>query len=251
MMRLLRISFTTFTMLLSAVIVGEWIRSYWKSDQLSLIRRDGSLNLIAVQQGKIVFHHHDQPSGQKPLKPKLFESQDIALANPPRPFGHGKGWGPFQFNRIDSAGVMAADRREDAVKHFSIHRTGLRRESGNYRFDPETRQEVLIAGAPSKLSAQQRDELAHAEARLAFFLAQPSNDNAVYFYAPHWRTIFPIWSVLIVVSVPSIWAGALTVRKRRRRSHGLCGVCAYDLTGNQSGVCPECGTAVPGQARPT
>ena len=33
-------------------------------------------------------------------------------------------------------------------------------------------------------------------------------------------------------------------RRNRRRRHGLCLKCGYDLTGNTSGVCPECGTAI-------
>lgn len=33
-------------------------------------------------------------------------------------------------------------------------------------------------------------------------------------------------------------------RRRKRRRLGQCERCAYDLTGNTSGVCPECGTAV-------
>jgi hypothetical protein len=33
-------------------------------------------------------------------------------------------------------------------------------------------------------------------------------------------------------------------RLRLRRAAGLCPACAYDLRGNVSGVCPECGTAV-------
>jgi len=32
------------------------------------------------------------------------------------------------------------------------------------------------------------------------------------------------------------------VVRRRRKLKGLCIHCAYDLTGNQSGICPECGT---------
>ncbi|GMU37855.1 MAG: hypothetical protein KJ057_08950 [Phycisphaerae bacterium] len=31
-----------------------------------------------------------------------------------------------------------------------------------------------------------------------------------------------------------------------RRQRGVCVVCEYDLTGNVSGVCPECGTAIAG-----
>lgn len=33
-------------------------------------------------------------------------------------------------------------------------------------------------------------------------------------------------------------------RKRRRRKRGLCVKCGYDLRGNESGVCPECGEKV-------
>jgi len=33
------------------------------------------------------------------------------------------------------------------------------------------------------------------------------------------------------------------VLRRRRRRAGLCVKCSYDLTGNESGVCPECGTS--------
>ena len=34
------------------------------------------------------------------------------------------------------------------------------------------------------------------------------------------------------------------VRRRRRRRKGLCIKCGYNLTGNVSGVCPECGTTI-------
>jgi hypothetical protein len=40
-----------------------------------------------------------------------------------------------------------------------------------------------------------------------------------------------------------IWVGSRRVVNRRRRNK-LCLTCGYDLTGNVSGVCPECGTAV-------
>jgi hypothetical protein len=33
-------------------------------------------------------------------------------------------------------------------------------------------------------------------------------------------------------------------RLRAKRRHGLCKRCGYDLTGNVSGVCPECGSRI-------
>jgi hypothetical protein len=32
------------------------------------------------------------------------------------------------------------------------------------------------------------------------------------------------------------------VKRRKRRKLGLCPICEYDLRGNESGICPECGT---------
>ena len=46
---------------------------------------------------------------------------------------------------------------------------------------------------------------------------------------------FAILPVKVVVSAD---------RETRRRRRGECGRCGYDLTGNTSGVCPECGTSV-------
>jgi hypothetical protein len=39
-----------------------------------------------------------------------------------------------------------------------------------------------------------------------------------------------------------------SVRTRDRTARGQCGRCGYNLTGNTSGTCPECGAPVPGRA---
>ena len=49
---------------------------------------------------------------------------------------------------------------------------------------------------------------------------------------------FPLWAGLIVLTVPT-WIGW---RRTRHRPHGSCRTCGYNLTGNTSGICPECGT---------
>jgi hypothetical protein len=51
----------------------------------------------------------------------------------------------------------------------------------------------------------------------------------------------PYWLLLIVVSPLVIWSWW---RDRRRFPRGRCCECGYNLTGNVSGVCPECGMAV-------
>ena len=53
-----------------------------------------------------------------------------------------------------------------------------------------------------------------------------------------------LWIVFIVVAAgsgPYFFYGPF--RRRRRKKRGLCAKCGYDLTGNVSEVCPECGCA--------
>ncbi len=48
----------------------------------------------------------------------------------------------------------------------------------------------------------------------------------------------PFWFLLLLTAVPTAW---LWHRDRRRIPPGCCLRCGYDLTGNTSGVCSECG----------
>lgn len=60
-----------------------------------------------------------------------------------------------------------------------------------------------------------------------------------------YRIVFvPAWYPFLAAAVvPVVWlVGRL--RRRRRSGPGRCRRCSYDLTGNTSGVCPECGTPV-------
>ena len=56
----------------------------------------------------------------------------------------------------------------------------------------------------------------------------------------------PDWSLLVAAAaIPAAWLLRLALRwlKRRRAAKaGRCRVCNYSLTGNISGICPECGT---------
>jgi hypothetical protein len=56
------------------------------------------------------------------------------------------------------------------------------------------------------------------------------------------RTIdVPCWIPFVLLAVPT---ALLWHRERRRIPPGHCQKCGYDLTGNVSGRCPECGTLV-------
>jgi len=56
----------------------------------------------------------------------------------------------------------------------------------------------------------------------------------------------PLWVPFVVIAVPT----ALLWWRDHRPPKGHCQSCAYDLTGNVSGRCPECGTMIEGAALP-
>ena len=57
---------------------------------------------------------------------------------------------------------------------------------------------------------------------------------------------FPLW-VPVVLLAGLAWALWFAFERPidLRRAKGLCLHCGYDLTGNVSGVCPECGAPTP------
>lgn len=63
--------------------------------------------------------------------------------------------------------------------------------------------------------------------------------------ADHFHLALPVWLAIPAIAVPT----AILWYRGRRPPKGHCRKCGYNLTGNVSGVCPECGEAtgeVPG-----
>ena len=62
----------------------------------------------------------------------------------------------------------------------------------------------------------------------------------------YWELSFPTWSAIaFFAAYPTIaFIRRPHRRRKRRRTLGLCIECGYDLTGNESGVCPECGKPI-------
>ncbi len=59
---------------------------------------------------------------------------------------------------------------------------------------------------------------------------------------PSWIVYLPLWLPFVVLAIPT--AFLFWRDNRRRYSPGHCRSCGYNLTGNESGVCPECGLKV-------
>ncbi len=58
--------------------------------------------------------------------------------------------------------------------------------------------------------------------------------------SPEYNVFVPLWIPFILILVPSLHAW----RVGRKIPPGCCRECRYNLTGNLSGVCPECGTEI-------
>lgn len=82
----------------------------------------------------------------------------------------------------------------------------------------------------------------------AFFQANRiRNPIAIWRGNPvQWSVIrAPLWWVSVLLATyPTIAFIRGPLRRHRRRRRGECIGCGYDLTGNESGVCPECGEAI-------
>jgi hypothetical protein len=57
----------------------------------------------------------------------------------------------------------------------------------------------------------------------------------------------PLWIPFLIVAIPTAF---LWWRDRRRIPPGHCQKCGYNLTGNMSGICPECGEKVDAASAP-
>ncbi len=61
----------------------------------------------------------------------------------------------------------------------------------------------------------------------------------------YWEFATPGWVLLIMILAYPVGAFIRgPVRRWRRRRRGECLRCGYNLTGNLSGICPECGTEI-------
>ena len=83
-----------------------------------------------------------------------------------------------------------------------------------------------------------------------FALCLPSFEKETHIYplgettAPtgaQWILILPLWLILLLLALPT---AILWWLDRRRIREGCCRKCGYDLTGNVSGTCLECSTAI-------
>ena len=87
-------------------------------------------------------------------------------------------------------------------------------------------------------------------ASVSLFVAVMRNNHRIYGAgwtgaAVSFWVVFLVFVLLFSFHAIDIYFGPSIGRRERRRKRGYCAECGYDLTGNISGACPECGTATP------
>jgi hypothetical protein len=131
-------------------------------------------------------------------------------------------WGYLTLNRTHADRLLGVSiRAGDLV---------LVRDSNASRTDPLTHWEFL---------AEQPDSL-HREGRNRGVVRTSNKRQGV----ASMLVYIPLWlSFLAFALLPFHWS-VITFVTRWRLARHRCPKCSYSLTGNISGICPECGTAV-------
>lgn len=73
---------------------------------------------------------------------------------------------------------------------------------------------------------------------------QWSSDAVVQHHGYRCLLVLPFWSVLSLSCLAACVMSFRLIRRRGEKRHRICSTCSYNLTGNLSGICPECGTPI-------
>ena len=206
------------SLLLGLATVVLWERSYWRTDGFWFWTASGLLEL-RTQKGKLFLDNEPQRRlDQKPMDTviKRTESIGASIERLSR-----------ELDEADSRWQRDPDRfnegaADGAAKHIADLRMKLE--------EPEQQLSVL-------------------RYRMLRWVRKP------LVISPPINHSMPLYLPLILTAIlPSMWilsARLISRRTRHRQRMRECLVCSYNLTGNVSGTCPECGTPVARKAEAT
>ncbi len=89
--------------------------------------------------------------------------------------------------------------------------------------------------------------LAGCEAYGAFAHYRELAAGPIPLTVPRWYYAIGLFGIALWCVHGAVWSVALYLQARVWRLPiipGICAICGYDLTGNESGTCPECGTRI-------
>jgi hypothetical protein len=132
-------------------------------------------------------------------------------------------------------------------------------EEGYARLTPEPRDYIQVSARDACLwlyrnrGAPAAADTARGTFHYRTFQGNPDGGSPVLGFSftrrtSRWRLGIPCWCVCgLSLALPAVRSRAAWRARcaRRRECAGRCRHCSYDLTGNVSGVCPECGMEIP------
>jgi len=253
-MRVFRRIIWSFFLLLWLCAAALWARSYWKTDDLLLTYDgDGSAHL-RVRSGMVTLIH---VSPKSPVNRHAIQrvriitpSEGTLLQNATtsQSYASREQWRSFRFDSITSAQITSI-RAAYAARLASANQAAFAAArasdlayidfqdalyGGHRRANFTQRQDISIAYWQMQAARQHAAAMRAAKLQVAA-AGVPS-------LRPQWQVIFPVWSVWATAAIPVVAPLLKVTAKRRRMQHGVCGHCGYNLHGNTSGICPECGT---------
>ena len=240
-----------------------WVRSYWRTDDVFLIYRGDGSEHLRIRRGMLALMHTDP---MPPKKRQRIERVSVATVRDesqrggivlPQNYPTHEQWLSFSFDsrsyrqiaaqqsaqraRTISTGNPAALAAMQAFLAAQAKYFEARDAAADAPNDPKLTLNLMYA----------QRAMSDANRQVLVLQAQQIQVSAAPLLPPtaQWQLIFPAWSLLVVTSIPPGLLLALALARRRRKQRGLCATCGYDLRGNTSGVCPECGTPVASTVR--
>ena len=145
--------------------------------------------------------------------------------------------GEYRFIISDYGSLLFEKRMNcDIDSNFTYYR---RRAWGYEPFRPTTSKGFLGFGSYSGT--------AYIWPAYLYGNSQPSLTDPRWQKEPYRLLRIPYWFLVLAILLPGPWWMRRSIRAWRKESrirHGLCVTCGYNLTGNVSGVCPECGATI-------
>jgi hypothetical protein len=133
-----------------------------------------------------------------------------------------------------------------AMSRSRIRPTRPRAESADTKYVVDFRPERLMRRMILLNRVSSSPTFLNWSSATRFGLALPSWEAKSIWVGNVGFFLFPLWCPLVLFSIyPAVAFIRGPVRRWRRRRHGLCLRCGYNLTGLTEPRCPECGEQVP------
>jgi hypothetical protein len=243
-------------LLASIALAWVWWRSRTTVDDVFVIYRGTGHERLRSWDGMVWFQHVE-PEPDKPraaIERVSRNTYRLASIYPPDllppKYPYHRQWGPFRFDAVTAEEVARSRAAEQAARQFA--RSGQAQVLTAYRAAELAAAKLSDEPpphAPADVEQVRALEKQADQLQRLWDLAQNPPPASPHLATPRWQVAAPVWGAAALAATPmALWLGGRTAGRafvrRRRRRRGLCLRCGYDLRGNESGRCSECGAEV-------